>query len=142
MTKKKLQVVRVQCGGQGQTVYLDNSTNLLYNVKGSIVVQESISKSCDILPIPLEYIEIDIEDEANENTRAEIPHISTESGREELSRNLDESSEKVQPDSVLCDNREILGGVDTISQSSDEKISSGTVSKVKPLRPALGTSKP
>lgn len=136
MTKKNLQVVRIQCGGNGQTLYLDNSTNLLYNAEGSIVVQESISKSCDILPIPLEYIEIDIKDEANENTWAEIPYISLESGREELPRNLGESSEKVQPGSVLCYNREIFGGVDTPSQSSDKKISSGTVSKTKPSRPA------
>lgn len=136
MTKKNLQVVRIQCGGNGQTVYLDNQTNLLYNIEGSIVAHDSFSKSCNILPITLEYIEIDVKDEENPNFRIEIPPVVPTVSGNELPRHGAKPTGEIQSEGVLRDPSGISRRVDKTIEPSNQEISTGTVSKVKSRRPA------
>lgn len=141
MTKKKLQVVRIQCGGNGQTVYLDNQTNLLYNIEGSIVAQDSFSKSCNILPIKLEYIEIDIKDEENPNSGVEIPPVVSAVSGDELPRHGAKSTREIQSEGVLRDASDISRGVAGVVKPSDTKVGSREISTPVSPRPARRTTK-
>jgi len=136
MTKTiNAQVCRMQCGTEGKTLYLDTSTQTMYNGDGSVFVPSVLHKSCNMLPVPLEYIEIEVKDEENTNFRTEVPHIVSPQGGEELQGNLPESSGEVQPGCELCDDSEVSGRVVETVESTDKTISSGTVSKAKSPRP-------
>jgi hypothetical protein len=139
MATKKLRVTRIQCGENGQTLFVDDSTGIMYNEKGSPVAPDSISNSCQVLPVPPEYIDIEIVDETKQNIRTEVPHSSTEEGGKELSGNIGVTEDQVQPGRVLRDNQEVPGRVVETVQPPNSTISAGTVSTAKSPRPAQGT---
>jgi hypothetical protein len=142
MTKKiTAQVLRMQCGSEGKNLFLDTSTQTMYNQDGSVFVPSVLHKSCNMLPIPLEYVEIIVNDEENQNTGSEVPHSFPEKGGEELSGNLTEFEGQIQPGCELCDSGEISGGVVETVEPPDEIVSAGTISEAKPFRPTRRTRK-
>lgn len=136
---KKLRVTRVQCGEVGQNLFVDDSTGIMYNESGSVVAPESISNSCQILPLTPEYIEVTIENETNETIRTEVPHSSIEEGKQELPRDSGVSEDQIRIGDILRNNQELPGRVVTSLQPTDEVVSADTVFASKPPRPTQGT---
>jgi hypothetical protein len=133
------QVCRMQCGSEGKTLFLDTSTQTMYNEDGSVFVPSVLHKSCNMLPVPLEYIEIEVKDEENTDFRTEVPHIVPTQGGEELQGNLSESSGEVQPGSVLRYSKDVSGRVVEAVEPPDEIVSAGTISEAKSFRPTRRT---
>jgi hypothetical protein len=133
------QVCRMQCGSEGKTLFLDTSTQTMYNQDGSVFVSSVLHKSCNMLPVPLEYIEIEVKDEENTDFRTEVPPSVATSSREELSGNRDEPQGEIQSGGELRNDSQIFGRVDETIKSPDETVDSGAVPKTKPRRPASRT---